>query len=245
MTVGLLECDHLAERFRHIGGDYREMFATLFARHAPSINLQPFDVCQGDFPGAVDECAAYLCTGSRYSAYDDVAWIHRLKDFVRQLRVARQPFVGICFGHQLLAEALGGQVAKAEQGWGVGVHSAKLVQQEAWMKPAQTSCCLQYMHQDQVQRLPDHSTLLGQSAHCPVAMFRVGTTLLGIQAHPEFPAAYSDALLLDRLERIGAERVQAARESLTQNTDEALLAQWIVGFLRQRPVPHSSLSRDN
>jgi len=232
MKIGLLECDHVLDRFRHIGGDYRDMFTALFARHAPSLSLQPFDVCNGEFPRAVDECAGYLCTGSRYSVYDDVDWIHRLKDFVRQLRDADQPFVGICFGHQILAEALGGQVAKAAQGWGVGAHNIELVRQEAWMQPPQPSCRLQYMHQDQVQRLPADSSVLGQSAHCPVAMFRVGTTMLGVQAHPEFPAAYSDALLLDRIERIGADRVQAARASLAQATDEGMMTQWIAAFLK-------------
>jgi GMP synthase-like glutamine amidotransferase len=233
MKVGLLECDHVLERFRHIGGDYRDMFATLFAPHAPSISLHPFDVCNGEFPASIDECAAYVCTGSRFSVYDDVAWIHTLKDFIWQLRDAEQPFVGICFGHQMLAEALGGKVTKSEYGWGAGVHSVELVKQEAWMQPPQTRCHLQYMHQDQVQQLPDNSTLLGQSAHCPVAIFQVGATMLGIQAHPEFPAAYSDALLLDRVERIGVERVQTARGSLSQKTDEALVANWIACFLSQ------------
>lgn len=233
MKIGLLECDHVLDRFRHIGGDYREMFAALFARHAPTISLQPFDVCNGELPRALDECAGYLCTGSRYSVYDDVDWIHQLKDFVRQLRAAGRPFVGICFGHQMLAEALGGQVRKAAQGWGVGAQTIELLRQEAWMQPPQPSCRLQYLHQDQVQQLPAESVVLGQSAHCPVAMFRVGATMLGIQAHPEFPAAYSDALLQDRVERIGADRVQAARASLAQVTDEAVVAQWIAGFLRQ------------
>jgi len=233
MKVGLLECDHVAERFRHIGGDYRDMFAALFARHAPSISLELFDVCNGQFPTSIDECAAYICTGSRFSVYDDVAWIHTLKDFVRRLRDAEQPFVGICFGHQLLAEALGGQVAKAEYGWGVGIHDVEIVRPAVWILPPKKSCKLQYMHQDQVQRLPDNSILLGQSEHCPVAMFRVGATMLGIQAHPEFPAAYSDALLLDRVERIGADRVQMARGSLSQKTDEAVVADWIAGFLKQ------------
>lgn len=232
MKIGLLECDHVLDRFHHIGGDYRDMFTALLARHAPALSLQPFDVCNGEFPRAVDECAGYLCTGSRYSVYDDVAWIHRLKDFVRQLRDADRPFVGICFGHQMLAEALGGQVTKAAQGWGVGVHNIELVRQEAWLQPPQPNCRLQYMHQDQVQRLPADSIVLGQSAHCPVAMFRVGATMLGVQAHPEFPAAYSDALLLERIERIGADRVQAARASLAQVTDEAVMTQWIAAFLK-------------
>ncbi len=232
MKIGLLECDHVAERFWHIAGDYREMFAALFARYAPQLELKCYDVCQGELPPSLNACDAYLCTGSRYSVYDEVDWIRSLKDFVRQLHGAARPFVGICFGHQILAEALGGKVEKAREGWGVGVHSLEVVRPETWMQPPQTTCRLQYMHQDQVICLPEEGVLLGRSDHCPVAMFRAGETMLGIQPHPEFPAAYSEALLADRIECIGPQRVEAARASLGQVTDEEIITRWIVGFLR-------------
>jgi hypothetical protein len=87
------------------------------------------------------------------------------------------------------------------------------------------------MHQDQVERLPENSVVIGRSDHCPVAIFRVGDSTLGIQAHPEFPKAYSEALLLDRVERIGEERAQAALASLDQPADESVVAKWIVQFL--------------
>ena len=235
MKVGLLECDHVLEKYRHIAGDYREMFAALMERHAPQLNLLPFDVRNGEFPPSLETCDAYLCTGSRFSVYDDADWIHSLKDFVRRLRNAERPFIGICFGHQMMAEALGGKVEKSPQGWGVGVHAVEILRREAWMQPscigAQAQCNLQYMHQDQVMRLPEGGVLLGGSEHCPVAMFRAGPSMLGIQAHPEFPAAYSEALMLDRVERIGAERVEAGRRSLEQKTDEGTIVQWIAEFL--------------
>jgi GMP synthase-like glutamine amidotransferase len=234
MKIGLLECDHVAERFRHVAGDYREMFGALFSRHAPGLTLEPFDVCDGQFPSpdAFDACDGFITTGSRFSAYDDVDWIHRLKGFVRQAREAGKPFVGICFGHQLLAEALGGKVEKAEYGWGVGVHAVEVAREEAWMRPAQPACRLQHMHQDQVVRLPENAVLLGRSAHCPAAMLRVGETMLGVQAHPEFPADYVEALLLDRVARIGEGRVREARAGLRQPTDENIVAKWIAEFLK-------------
>ncbi|HZS05257.1 MAG TPA: gamma-glutamyl-gamma-aminobutyrate hydrolase family protein [Blastocatellia bacterium] len=230
MNVGLLECDHVLERYRHIAGDYREMFAALFSRHAPQLTLRPFNVCNGEFPATVDACDAYLCTGSRHSVYEDVDWINSLKGFVRQAYEAGRPFVGICFGHQMLAEALGGKTAKAPQGWGVGIHDVEIVRSEPWMQPEQTNCRLQYMHQDQVQRLPGRGVLLAESDHCPVAMFRVGDTMLGIQAHPEFLPAYCEALMLDRIERIGAERAAAGLASLGQATDEGVVTSWIARF---------------
>ena len=233
MKIGLLECDHVLERFRHITGDYRNMFAALFERHAPDLKLQPFDVCNGEFPASMDACDAYLATGSRFSADDDVDWIHSLKDFVRRLRRADKPFVGVCFGHQILAEALGGKVVKAEQGWGVGVHNIEIGGHDAWMRPERRECGLQFMHQDQVVRLPESGVALGASDHCPVAMFRVGERMLGIQAHPEFSKDYSEALLLDRVERIGEAKARAALSSLSQATDEAAVAKWMAEFLVQ------------
>ena len=239
MKIGLLECDHVLERFRHIAGDYPEMFAALFDPHAPQIALHAFDVCNGEFPPSIDACDAYLTTGSRFSAYDDVDWIHALKNFTRRIHEAKKPFVGVCFGHQLVAEALGGRVARAETGWGVGVHNIEVVERESpelWMRPQQSSCALQYMHQDQVERAPEGGVVIGHSDHCPVAIFRAGDSMLGIQAHPEFPKAYSEALLLDRIERIGEERVKAALASLDQPTDESVVAKWIVEFLEGRKL---------
>jgi hypothetical protein len=92
------------------------------------------------------------------------------------------------------------------------------------------------MHQDQVERMPDDGVVIGRSDHCPVAMFRVGDSMLGIQAHPEFPKAYSKALLTDRIERIGAERANTALTSLDQPTDESVAAKWIVEFLEGRKL---------
>ena len=234
MKIGILECDHVLERFRHIAGDYREMFTDLFDCHAPQITLRTFDVCNGEFPSSLDSCDAYLATGSRFSAYDDIDWIHRLKDFLRRIHEAEKPFVGVCFGHQLIAESMGGKVSRAETGWGAGVHNVEIVRHEKWMRPERSSCALQYMHQDQVERLPENGVVIGRSDHCPVAMFRFGDSMFGIQAHPEFPKAYSEALLLDRAERIGEERVKTALASMDQPADESVAAKWIVEFLERR-----------
>jgi GMP synthase-like glutamine amidotransferase len=229
MKIGLLECDHVRDELRHIAGGYREMFDDLFRRHAPQIRLAYFDVRNGQFPASADACDGYLTTGSRFSAYDDEQWIRELKGFVRRLAERDKPFVGICFGHQVLAEALGGKVEPAPQGWGIGVHQVNVLRPEGWMEPAQASCGVQYSHRDQVVRLPENAVVLGESDHCPVAMFRVGDTMLGIQGHPEFPAAYTEALVRSRTELIGADRVNAAR--FDAPTDEAVITAWLAKFL--------------
>lgn len=230
MNIGLLGCDDVPERFRHIAGGYRDMFEAMLKPHLPGLELTWFDVVKGELP-LPDACDAYLCTGSRYSAYERREWIDALKAFVREVHDSRKPFVGICFGHQVLAEALGGQVTPAEQGWGVGVHEMKITKPEAWMHPQQSDLKLQYMHSDQVQRLPPDSVVLAEAPHCPIAMFRVGTTMLGIEGHPEFPAPFVEALLRDRRSRIGPDRAKAALASLHQHADDSLAARWIANFI--------------
>jgi GMP synthase-like glutamine amidotransferase len=228
MNIGLLQCDHVAERFQPIAGDYPEMFGAWLGKH---FNLIPYDVCNGVWPASLQECDGYICTGSRWSVYEDVGWIHELKSFVQRAQETHTPFIGICFGHQMMAEALGGKVEKSDYGWGVGIQAVEITQLEAWMQPQQTTLKLHYMHQDQVTRLPENSVVLARSEHCPVAAFRVGATMLGIQAHPEFTNEYSAALLTDRIEHIGAERVEQARASLVHRTDEDVFVQWVAEFL--------------
>lgn len=231
MNIGLLGCDDVSERFRHVSGTYRDMFEALLRPELPNARFTWFDVTKGELPESTNACDAYLCTGSRYSVYEQRDWIAALKHFVRELYRARERYVGVCFGHQLLAEALGGKVARAEQGWGIGAHGMAVVKLEPWMQPERANCKLQYMHADQVQQLPPDSVVLASAPHCPVAMFRVGETMLGIEGHPEFPAPYVEALVRSREERIGKERAQAALASLDQKVDDTIVARWIANFL--------------
>lgn len=231
MKIGLLECDDVVGRFPTVEGGYREMFAALLEPHAPKLRFSYYAAWRGELPKKAQDCDAWLCTGSQYSVYDKLDWIESLKNFVRQLYREKKPFVGVCFGHQLLAQALGGEVARAKQGWGVGVHEMTVVEPEPWMQPPLASCRLHYMHQDQVQRLPGASVVLARAAHCEVAMFRIGESMLGIEGHPEFTVPYSEALIRARKERIGAERAEAALASLAQQTDGAVVARWMLQFV--------------
>ena len=223
MRVGLLECDHVDDRWRGIDGDYGDMFDALLG-----IDLVRYDVVNGVLPARADECEGWLATGSRFSVYGEADWIVRLQGFVRDVRDAGAPFVGICFGHQLLAQSIGGRTEKASVGWGVGAI-------DTWVEPDGADAVLLYMHQDQVVSLPEGATVLGRTDHCPIAMLQVGP-MLGIQAHPEFSAAYVDALLDARAERIGHELTAQAKASLERvgdAHDAAALGQRIVHFFEE------------
>ena len=229
MQIGLLECDDVVGRFAHVKGGYREMFAALL----PEARFSYYEVHRGQLPQTPAECEAWLCTGSQYSVYDERGWIETLSAFIRQVQEAQSPFVGICFGHQMLAHALGGEVAKSKHGWGVGILKVEILKQEPWMQPPLAEVRIHHMHQDQVQRLPPGAVVLGRSDHCEVGMFRVGETMLGIEGHPEFTVAFSEALIRSRAERIGAKRAEEALASLSQPTHAPVVAKWISEFVSQ------------
>ena len=230
VKVGLLECDHVREELRHIAGDYQDMFPALFSNVAPEWEFQFYDVWNGHFPVSVEECDIYICTGSKSSVYDQEDWITRLKNFVVDIYQSQKTFIGVCFGHQMLGEALGGKVEKSPVGWCVGVHRFQLTARESWMQPFTDAFNLLMMCQDQVVQLPPDATLLAETPDCPHAMFRMGERMLGIQAHPEFSKKYDQALMELRVERIGEKKVELGIASLELPTQEIMFAHWIKNF---------------
>jgi GMP synthase-like glutamine amidotransferase len=232
LKIGLLKCDTVKSELMHIAGDCSDFFIDLFAAHAPGISLKIYDVNRLEYPASLDECDGYMTTGSASSVYDDEPWIGRLREFVVELYESGTKFVGICFGHQMIAEALGGKCLRAGQGWGVGVKRVEIVAKKAWMQPPLSEYRLIVSHLDQVCRLPEGSEILGANDYCPNSMFMVGEHFLGIQGHPEFTIPYTDALLLSRLERIGQPMVDEARESLGLETQHTVIVRWIENFFR-------------
>ena len=224
MKIGLLECDDVVGRFPEVRGGYREMFMALL----PGFRFSYYEAHRGRLPSSARECDAWMCTGSKYSVYDGSRWIADLAAFIRSLD---RPYVGICFGHQMLAHAMGGEVAKAKEGWGVGILPLEILRRESWMAPPMTQVRIQHMHQDQVQRLPEGSVLLGGSAHCEVGMFRVGESMLGIEGHPEFTVEYGAALINARRNLIGEDDARKALDSLKEKSDGPTVGRWIENFL--------------
>ncbi len=234
MHIGLLACDEVAERFHHIAGGYQQMFERLLSPHISGLRVTRFDVKAGNIPADARTCDAWITTGSRASVYDDAPWIRGVEAFVRKVADSDRSFVGICFGHQLLAQTLGAEVKRAPGGWGVGVLPMRVVRREDWMTPARSTVRMQYMHADQVTEPPDGATLLSQAPHCPVAMFQCGPRLLGIEAHPEFLAAYARALIEDRRARIGEQVAEDALVRVDEPTDSDVVGGWIARFFGAR-----------
>ena len=228
--IGLLECDHVLDELRYIAGDYQEMFSVFL----PHFEFQFYDVINGQFPASLDDCDAYICTGSRHSVYEEIDWILQLKQFIREIYQSNKKYIGVCFGHQLLGEALGGKVWKSEKGWCVGVHQFEVHSQKNWMQPSLKNYQILMMCQDQVQVLPPNAEILASNEACKIAMFQVGNNMLGIQGHPEFSKEYDQALMQLRVERIGKEKVIQGIDSLKLPLDATIIAQWISNFVNMR-----------
>ncbi len=230
-SIGILTCGQVRADLVETHGEYPAMFARLLAEVAPDVQTTAYRVYAGEYP-ALAAHDAFLISGSRFSVYDSDPWIARLEEYVRSLFHARKPTVGICFGHQMMARALGGITAKAPQGWGIGKHVAEIIKPADWMQPAAPDYGVFVSHQDQVLRLPPGAELLARNAHCPNSMFIVDGLFLGIQGHPEFTGEFARDLALGRAEIYGQALLDKALPSYSEPVDSTLVARWIVNFLR-------------
>lgn len=233
ISVAILEAGplapHLAERY----GSHTEFFRAYLGPHAADMTFPNYRVYLDEFPDRADAHDAFLVTGSRYSVYDRFEWIGRLKELVRAAAETR-PVVGICFGHQLVAEAFGGRVEKAAQGWGVGVHRYRFARRADFMTPEREEVALIASHQDQVVVVPREAEVLAGSEFCPVGAMQIGRNVFSIQLHPEMQRGYSRALYEMRRELIGSHKIDAALASLAEPNDADAVRDWILAFIRER-----------
>ena len=228
MRIGLLVCHHVEERYRPIVEDYASMIDEMLGGH--SFDLVVYDAVESEFPQDPGECDAYLISGAAASVYEPETWIRELERFVSRVVEDAVPIVGICFGHQVLASALGGVVERWERGWGGGVHSMQVRQRRTWMVPPLDEVALIMAHQDQVTALPDGATVLGSSDHCANFLVEFTPNAIGIQGHPEFPVAFAAMFYEDRRETVG-EPIDRALASLSTPTDAGIVADWIYNVL--------------
>ena len=232
MRIGILQCDHVNTELQPKFGDYPQMFATMIHNQNPQHGLLNFAACDSELPDQTDLCEAYILTGSASSVYEDLQWIRDLESFVRSLHQQLIPTVGICFGHQLLAQALGGETMKSPKGWGVGIANHHVVAYQDWMVPQVKEAKVLVSHQDQVTRLPAQARRILESEFCPNAMFQLGEHIIGCQGHPEFKPEYSHALMEIRKGKMPESVRQAGIDSLTKNTELGPLPLWIENFLK-------------
>lgn len=229
MKIGLLETGEPPQPLEPEFGRYGAMFQDLLG---PDHDYVVYDVQAGELPADPAECDAYVVTGSAAGVYDDLPWIAPLKAFLVEAK--DRPTVGVCFGHQVMAEAFGGKVVKSDKGWGVGLHAYDIAEPQPWMGAAGApKVAVPASHQDQVIVIPPTARAVAGSAFTPAGILVYDDRpAISMQFHPEFDPAYARALIESRRgSRFTDAEADAAVASLDRANDRARVGDWILAFL--------------
>lgn len=223
MRIGILECGKPPVQVQHPLKDYPGMFVHLLAGRG--FDFVTYDVEEMEFPPDVHAADGWLLTGSRHGAYEEHAFIPPLENFIRDAYEAGVPMVGICFGHQLIAQALGGKVIKHPGGWIVGTQNydfgGEPVTLNAW-------------HQDQVVGLPPEAQIAGSNETCAYAALVYGDRAYTVQAHPEYDDEFIQSLIDTRAKGLVPQDIQdAAVARMGEPKGSASLADRIETFFKQ------------
>ncbi|WP_377186737.1 type 1 glutamine amidotransferase [Ruegeria meonggei] len=223
MKIGILLTGHPPDELQDQFGEYDGMFRTLLDGNG--FDYVTFSVVDNQFPQDVDQADGWIITGSRHGAYEDHPWIPVLEDLIRDIQASRKPMIGVCFGHQIIAQALGGKVEKFDGGWAIGrtdySYGGRTVTLNAW-------------HQDQVVALPDEAQVLGANAFCRNAMVAYGDSIWTVQAHPEYCDAFIQGLMDTRGKGVVPDTLMdAAADRLPTRDDNPNIARQMAEFLKK------------
>lgn len=195
----------------------------------PEAEFTYVSVVTGESLPDVDAFDGYLITGSRYGVYEDLPWMVPLKTFLQSCKTAAKPVFGICFGHQIMAEAYGGKVVKSDKGWQIGAKAY------THLADGMTDQAAHAFHQDQIVEQPPHSRIVGDTAQCAMAALEYDFPALSVQYHPEFRKPYMDALMNLH---IGGKIPESVRDSVeTHAVDNGPCAVWAAAFFRKYSDP--------
>ncbi len=223
MKIGILQAGHAPEALIETTGDYGEIFTKMLAD--ADLTFRIWSVVDGEFPGGADAADGWLITGSRHGAYEDHPWIAPLEDLIRDIHTRALPLIGVCFGHQIIAQALGGKVEKYPGGWCVGLTEYSLDGQtlmvNAW-------------HQDQVTRRPAGARVLAGTDFCENAILAYGDTIWTIQPHPEISTEFIDGLIRARGRGLVPDALlDDALARLDQPNNNADIAALMIAFFKK------------
>ena len=221
MKIGLLQAGHFVPELQSKLGDYRALYARLLDGHGPEFELETFSVVDMEFPQDINVADGSLISGSKHGAYEDHAFIPLLEDLIRAIHASGKPLIGVCFGHQIIAQALGGKVEKFDNGWSVGRVEYDMEGQEF---------ALNAWHQDQVVEAPVGAKTVGSSPFCAHAALAYGDQIWTMQPHPEFESAAIEGLLRLRGGSVKPDRLAHAKDQLSATNNNAEIGQKMASF---------------
>lgn len=229
--IVLLVCDQFPGILTSDIPSYESMFQKVF--RAVDENC-PFDVYQTwheQLPEFLNDEDLYVITGSNSSAYDNTLWVTLLKDWIRRAYTVGCNLVGVCFGHQVIAEALGGMVERSNRGWGIGIRTSHIVDDDFRRIAGADSFSLLYNHHDQVIRLPKDASVVSHSMFCPLESYRIGSQVLCFQGHPEFTKAFVSHWVTHCAPNESVSVRQHAEASIEDGENQGVeVTRWILRF---------------
>lgn len=230
MRIGILKCGQSPELLRGELGDYDSMFEKLLAGRG--FDFTSYHVENMEFPTSVHDAEGWLLTGSRHGAYEDHDFIPPLQDFIRKAYADHVPLVGICFGHQIIAQAMGGKVVKYPGGWSVGAQDYDFGDEKI---------TLNAWHQDQVVERPETAQIAASNEFCENAALVYDDRAFTVQAHPEFPDEFVEGLIETRAKGVvPASLLDAARARMGSPLQSASIADRIEIFFK---APRTALRK--
>lgn len=232
MKLTLIQTGAVPEPLNARFDPYPDMFAQMFEAVGAGFTFETVRVAEGENLPDPRGLEAALITGSPAGVYDDFPWIAPLRAFIRAGYGAGLPMVGVCFGHQIIADALGGEVRKSEKGWGLGRHRYRVLARPEAMADAPETLAVACSHQDQVIVPPETARVVLASDFAPNAgLVYDNGAVLSVQPHPEFSDDYAEALARLRRGRAADAVVDAAIASFEGPSDRWLLADYLARFL--------------
>jgi GMP synthase-like glutamine amidotransferase len=236
MLIGILECGQTAPDWIEEHGEMAAPFPPFLRSADAALDFRVYKAHRNELPERVDECDAWLVTGSPASVHERLPWQPALAQFL--VHAAQQrPVVGICFGHQLLHDTLGGVVERSDKGWGVGVQAYPLQSVPDWAPPGALDgdrFHLIALHQDQVTTAAPGTRVLAGNAFCPLGITAIGENVLTIQAHPEMTTRLARDIYESQRADQGDAITDAAVQSLQTRIDSRPAAHWVLAFVRHR-----------
>lgn len=231
MKVIVLLCDVFEDIMPFEDVSYNSMLSDAFLKADANLKFEYYEAFARDLPDCIESDAIYIIPGSRFDAYADYPWLNELRHFIEELHDEKAKMIGICFGHQLIAETLGGRVEKAVAGVGLGVRDAEICIPSIAKHFKAKKLSLQNYHQDQVVILPKQAKIIASSSFCSIEAYTIGKHIVCVQGHPEYDVHYMRYLIRNHSLNVSEITRMKALKSLDKETNGEETICFMLNFL--------------